>query len=103
MRPAWDILADGVRVTVRLTPKADRDAIGGLREAPDGEAVEARVRAVPEDGKANAALAKLLSAALDVPVSALSLERGGNTRLKVWRVTGDPETLDAALRRLTDL
>ena len=41
-------------LTVRLTPKSSRDEIVGV-EAFGGEAVlKARVRALPEDGRANA-------------------------------------------------
>ena len=46
---------------VRLTPRASKDGIDGLKEIADGACVQARVRAVPEDGKANAALLELLA------------------------------------------
>ena len=53
---------DGLIVPVRLTPKASRDAIEGLREdASGGRVLAVKVTAVPEKGKANAALEKLLA------------------------------------------
>ena len=55
-------VADGVRVAVRLTPKASRNAIAGIADAGQGEAVlKVMVTSVPEAGKANEALIKLLA------------------------------------------
>jgi uncharacterized protein len=49
-------IAAGIMLPVRLTPKSGRDEIAGI-EAFGGEAVlKARVRALPEDGRANEAL-----------------------------------------------
>ena len=46
-------VATGILLPVRLTPKSSRDEIGGI-EAFGGEAVlRARVRALPEAGRAN--------------------------------------------------
>ena len=57
----------GIMLPVRLTPKSSRDEIGGI-EAFGGEAVlKARVRALPEDGRANEALAKLVARWLKLP------------------------------------
>ena len=49
-----------VRFHLRLTPKASRNAVGGVVEdAEGGKAIKAGVTAVPEKGKANAALVKM--------------------------------------------
>lgn len=48
----------------------------------------ARVRAVPEKGKANAALIALLAKRLDWPRSAILLESGDTNRLKRLRIIG---------------
>lgn len=50
--------------------------------------LSARVRAVPEKGKANVALIALLSKRLDWPRSAILLESGDTNRLKRLRITG---------------
>ena len=52
----------------RLTPKASKDAIGGLIETIDGAAFSARVRALPVDGDANNALEELVARWLGVPL-----------------------------------
>ena len=83
---------------VRLTPKSSRDALEGVETAADGRShLKARVRAVPEDGKANKALAKLLSDRLGVPASAIAVASGATARLKTVRVTGDFPELERKL------
>ena len=53
----WTVTVDGLLLTVRLTPKGGREALDGIETLADGRAVlKARVRALPEDGEANAAL-----------------------------------------------
>lgn len=79
---------------MRLTPNAARDAIEGVGQAGDGSLhLTARVRAVPEKGRANAALERLVAAALDVPAGAVEVVGGGTSRLKTVRVTGDADAL----------
>lgn len=90
--------AGGVELFVRLTPKSSRDAVEGVEVGADGRAfLKARVRAVPEKGKANQALEKLLASALGVPASSVSVVAGGTARLKTVRVAGDPELIEAQL------
>lgn len=91
-------LAAAVSFHVRLTPKGGRDAVEGWSAASDGsEHLKARVRAVPEDGKANAALVALLAATLDVPKSAVRIASGATARLKRVEITGDAAALAARL------
>ncbi len=92
----------GVTVLLRVTPNAGRDAIEGLETRADGSSVlRLRVRAVPDKGKANAAVAALLGKALGVPKSAVSVVAGHTARLKTVAVAGDPARLAAALAALT--
>lgn len=87
-------LDDGVSVAVRLTPKAGADRIDGVAEGTTGAHVlKARVTAVPESGKANAALLKLLAKQWKLPKSALSVAGGAKDRNKVVHVAGDPAAL----------
>lgn len=91
-------VADGVRVQIRLTPKAARDRIDGLApEADGGTVLKVSVTTVPEDGKANAALIKLLSKEWRLPKSTIDIVQGATDRRKVLHITGEPEELLARL------
>lgn len=82
------------QLSVRLQPRASRDELVGVR---DGVLV-ARVSAPPVDGRANAALCKLIARAAGVAPSRVSVVRGLTARDKVVRVEGIDETaLRAAL------
>jgi uncharacterized protein len=93
-------LTGGVRLAVRLTPRAGRSRIDGLRETPDGPVVAIAVSQPPEDGKANAALESLLAKALHLPKSAVRVIHGGKSRNKTVAIDGKPEDL---MSKLTDL
>jgi uncharacterized protein YggU (UPF0235/DUF167 family) len=67
---------------VRLTPKASRDAIEGLEDFGGETVLKARVRAVPEAGRANTALVKLIAAWLELPARNVSVAQGTKSRLK---------------------
>jgi uncharacterized protein (TIGR00251 family) len=89
---------DGLIIAVRLTPKAARDQITGLETGADGLAhLAARVTAVPEKGKANAALANLIADWLGVPKSQCEVVGGGKSRLKQMLVRGDSGKLKRQL------
>ncbi|MFP1630711.1 DUF167 family protein [Zhengella sp. ZM62] len=91
----------GVDIFVRLTPKAAHDAVDGPGAASDGSVhLKARVRAVPEKGKANAALEKLVAKWLGVPVSRVSVTGGATARLKTVSVAGDSADLAHRIIRL---
>jgi hypothetical protein len=85
---------DGIDLFVRLTPKAALDRIDGVETTADGRShLKARVRAVPENGAANAALERLLAKALGVPASSVSVVAGHTSRLKTLRIVGDAAEL----------
>lgn len=71
----------GAEFALRVTPKASRNALV-LAE----EGLRAYVTVVPEDGKANEAVTKLLAKALGVAKSRLTLIRGQTARDKVFRL-----------------
>ena len=96
----WAAGADGVTVTVRLTPKGGRDAIDGIETLADGNTVlKVRVRAAPHEGAANEALCRVLAKALDVPPSRVEIVGGATSRIKRVKVPGDTAALGAALEK----
>lgn len=70
-------------LVVRVTPRASRDRIDGFTES--GE-LRVRVTAPPVDGAANAAVARLLAAALGLPSRAVVLESGASAHVKRFDV-----------------
>jgi uncharacterized protein (TIGR00251 family) len=94
---AWRITGAGLRVRVRLTPRAARDRLEGVAHLPDGPAVKIAVSAPPEDGKANAALCKLLAKTLCTAKSNVSVVAGASGRSKQIEITGDGAALAAVL------
>jgi len=100
--PAYLRLAeDGVAVFIRLTPKSSKDVLNGIGETGDGRLhLNARVRAVPEGGKANKALTSLLADRVGVPVGSLSIVSGQTSRLKTVFIRGEPEPLMRKLEQL---
>jgi hypothetical protein len=89
-------------LAIKLTPGAASDRIDGWDVDAEGRPVlKVRVRARPVEGEANAALLKFLAKTLGVPKSAVALQRGGQSRLKMVQVDGlDDETVRANLTGL---
>jgi len=75
------LAAPGAEIAVRVTPKASRNAV-----VAEGGVLRVYVTVVPEGGKANAAVVKLLAKALGIAKSRLTLIRGDTARDKVFRV-----------------
>lgn len=72
-----------MRVIVRLTPKAASNRIDGWEKGADGRScLKARVRAVPEDGKANKALVDLVAKTFGTKKSNVSIVSGSRSRIK---------------------
>ena len=73
----------GLLLRVRLMPNASRDQIDAIVMLPnDVCVVKARVRAIPEKGKANKAVLKLFAKAIGLAPSKLSLASGAKDRNK---------------------
>ena len=78
---------------VRLTPESSRDEIVGVEDFGGEPVLKARVRALPENGRANAALERLVARWLRVPPSSVSVAQGGKSRTKHVLIEGDANTL----------
>ena len=96
MRPLPPIsaTATGVRLRLRIQPRASREEIAGVA----GEAIRIRLTAPPVDGAANEALVRFLAALLRVPRSAVELVSGQTGRTKLVAVTG--VSVEETTRRL---
>jgi len=81
-----------IRFSVRLTPRADRDAIDGVGDG----VLRARVSSPPVDGAANAALVRLIASELEVTKGSVRIVSGESSRSKVVAVDGvGPEAIVA--------
>lgn len=100
--PAYARLTEaGLILHLRVTPNAGRDAIDGPETRDDGTTVlRLRVAAVPDKGRANAAVIALLSKALGYPKSAFELVSGDTSRFKTLRIAGVTDDLLARLASL---
>ncbi|MCC0031091.1 MAG: DUF167 domain-containing protein [Brucellaceae bacterium] len=97
----WRLVADGIEIAVRLTPKSSADRLEGVETDDAGRShFRARVRAVPDKGAANAALCKLAAKAFGVPKGAVTLVSGSTSRLKRLHITGDAQALAQAAEAL---
>ncbi|MGH6892633.1 MAG: DUF167 domain-containing protein [Dongiaceae bacterium] len=93
----------GVRVRLKVAPKAKRNQIGGLLDEPDGgKALKVAVTAAPEDGKANAAVVALLAKEWSVAKSAVSVVSGATDRRKVMEIRGPSQELLTKLQAWLD-
>ncbi len=101
--PPWRIVASGLELRVRLTPKSAHDRVEGLGQTGEGVALKARVRAVPEDGKANAALAILVAEWLGVPRRSVEVTAGTKSRIKTVTIAGDGAGLMRKAQTALDL
>ena len=86
-----------VIVRVRVTPKSSLEAINGITTTAEGPAFAARVRAIPAEGEANAAIEKLVASWLEVPKSAVRVTQGPKSRVKSLTVSGETDCLEQRL------
>ena len=92
----WRLVKDGLLLSARVTPNSSRDEILGLRDGADGEvSLAVKVRAQPEQGKANKAVIQLLATTFEVPKSNLSVAAGMLERNKTILIAGDAAGLSA--------
>lgn len=90
----FSLARDGVRVALRVTPRASRNGVLGVGEGSGGPRLKVAVTAAPEGGKANAAVLRLLAKTWRLPKGRMELVAGAKDRNKVVLIHGG----DAALR-----
>ncbi len=89
-------------LSVRVSPRAGRNAVEGL--IPDAEGklqLAVRVAAAPVDGEANDAIEATLARWLGVKPREIEVTGGLTTRSKVVTIDGDPVALIRKLQTLT--
>jgi uncharacterized protein (TIGR00251 family) len=92
----YDVERDAVVLRVHVQPGAGRSAVVGRH----GTSLKVRVAAPPVDGRANAATAALIAAALGVKERDVELVSGERSRLKRFRVAGiEADDVESRLRQ----
>lgn len=71
-----------VTISVKLQPRSSRNQVVGR----EGDSYRIKVTAPPVDGKANAALVKLLAKKLGIPPKKIDILSGHTSRLKTIRI-----------------
>lgn len=87
----------GVRVHVKLAPKAAAERIGPVHASGEGAVLKVAVTAAPERGRANAAMIALLAKAWGVPKTSVAVIKGETDRNKILFVAGDADALLAKM------
>ncbi|PTQ11705.1 hypothetical protein CLG96_09425 [Sphingomonas oleivorans] len=88
----------GVRLALRLTPRAGRNGLDGVMAGADGRpALHVRLAAPPVDGAANKALIAFLAEALGMRKGDISILSGETARMKLVRLAGDGDRIAARL------
>ena len=88
LRQAWTTGGGSLVVRVRVTVKASKDQVDGLIETAEGQAIGVRVRAIPAEGEANAAVRDLLAGWLRLAKTSVTLIAGAKSRVKSFALAG---------------
>jgi uncharacterized protein (TIGR00251 family) len=99
---SWcEAVGSGIRLYVRVSPKASRDRIEGVEEDAAGRArLRIRVTAPPDKGAANARVVALLAKALHIARSSITVSVGAQDRSKTLLISDGDEDLMARVRAL---
>ena len=88
--------ADGVRLSVRITPNAKKSEVIGILD----EALKIKLQAQPIEGKANEALIRFIADKLDLPRRAIVITHGQLNKHKLIDVNCPGLTVDAVQQAL---
>ena len=99
----FKVVPEGLEVQLRVTPDASRDSIGDVvADAQGNGALKLAVTAVPEKGKANTAVIKLLAKSWRLRKTDCQVIRGQTERYKTLFILGDGKNLKATLQQIID-
>ena len=84
----------GVRLALRLTPRAARNGVDGIAQDADGRPLlKLRLVAPPVEGAANQALIAFLAKSLSLRKADISIRSGETSRIKILHLAGHSTTL----------
>jgi uncharacterized protein len=80
----------GVRLALRLTPRASRNGVDGIADDAEGRPVlKLRLVAPPVEGAANKALIAFLAKTLSLRKADITIRSGETSRIKILHLAGD--------------
>ncbi len=79
--------ATGVRVSIRVQPRASSNGIAGIH----GDALKVRLTAPPVNGAANEALVDFLAGTFGIPARSVTIVAGSSSRSKIVELMGITE------------
>jgi uncharacterized protein len=80
----------GVRLALRLTPRASRNGEDGIAADAEGRPLlKLRLVAPPVEGAANEALIAFLAKTLSLRKADITIRSGETSRIKILHLTGD--------------
>jgi uncharacterized protein len=92
--PAWYRReGDCITLTLHIQPGAKQTAVAGLH----GDALKIRLSAPPVEGRANEALLKFIADFFEVPLRAVKLKQGEQSRHKRVEIKGSKVNVDSLL------
>jgi uncharacterized protein (TIGR00251 family) len=93
MKP-YAAVEGGVRLALRLTPRASRNGVDGLIQNAEGRPLlKLRLVAPPVEGAANEALIAFLAKSLSLRKADIAIRSGETSRVKILHLAGDPAVI----------
>lgn len=93
MKP-YAAVEGGVRLALRLTPRASRNGVDGIGQDAEGRSLlKLRLVAPPVEGAANEALIAFLAKTLSLRKADIAIRSGETSRIKILHLAGDSAAL----------
>ncbi|MDQ7826466.1 MAG: DUF167 domain-containing protein [Candidatus Eremiobacteraeota bacterium] len=84
-----------IHIAVKVHPRSARDEIAAFKDG----VIHVKLRALPQEGRANEALIEYLASFLGIRKSDISLVRGARAKDKLLAITG--VAMDTLIRKVT--
>jgi len=90
----YSAVEGGVRLALRLTPRASRNGVDGVVADAEGRPLlKLRLVAPPVEGAANEALVAYLAKTLGLRKADIVIRSGETSRVKILNLAGDPAAI----------